>query len=215
MKIKNKFYKNKLVDLDEVKRLIDVLHNNEAKSIMSLLPKDALDALMQYKDSLFDKVEGGELIKEDAFAKFKKARQDAFEQNPESVVAIHKKGTKEVLIYDLTLDDLLSIAEQTTEGAMSDEELKSIEAEAKAQQVKAEINQATQAKIFEMMGADNKQDCIINEINELGKAIRMIGYKQVTGRNLPNAVETLTAINAQQENIKEIIKAGRKKKAEL
>ena len=103
---------------------------------------------------------------------------------------------------------------QPTDKAVA-KELERLEIEAQRQEQVNAIDQKTEAKIFEMMGADNKQDCLVNEINELGKAIRLIGYKQVTGKNLPNAVETLTAINAQQEKIKAVIKDGREKKADI
>jgi hypothetical protein len=96
--------------------------------------------------------------------------------------------------------------------AAIDAEIKRMSLEASTQAEKTRINQHTEAEIFSVLGAEDKMGSIIAQLNVMGEAIRMVGYKVITGEHLPDAIETLTAINNQQEKLKALIKAGREEK---
>jgi hypothetical protein len=94
-------------------------------------------------------------------------------------------------------------------------EIKRMSLEVTTQAEKTKINQATEAEIFSVLGAEDKMGSVIAQLNVMGEAIRMIGYKVATGEYLPDAIDKLTAINVQQEKLKALIKTGRVAKAKL
>ena len=103
---------------------------------------------------------------------------------------------------------------QPSDNAIA-QEMTRLEQEADTKAKQYAINQATEAEIFSVLGAEDKMGSVIAQLNVMGNAIRMINYKLVTGRHLPDAVEQLTVISEQQEVIKDLREVGRKAKANL
>jgi hypothetical protein len=80
---------------------------------------------------------------------------------------------------------------------------------------KAEINSLTEARIFEILGVQNKEKALIEQANMQSEATRIVASKTIAGRYPAGGEARLQELGAMQEQIAAAIAKGKEAKAKL